>query len=406
MSEPMKSHLWRALIVAAAAVAVAGVVALSVPDRLGLTGADSHLSPTPSTTSVPTPIVQFVDTHDYQVPWDAPLRVKVTDGSLANVIVIADGSNPLPGAVSADGTTWQSTSQSLFPLGRYRVTADVTDVARRTTTRTLETTATDSPKHLNAVVSPGDRETVGVGMPVSVRFSTDVPAAQRATVQSRLTVSTAPTVAGAWHWINSREVHWRPPAYWQPSTKVTVHADLTRLDLGGGLWGNGVRDVSFSIGEAHVSTADVTAHTFTVTSKGQVVKTIPMSAGRDKYPTKGGVHIALEKSQVVTMDSQTVGIPRNSPDGYYEKVYWDVRISNGGAFVHAAPWSVADQGHANVSHGCVNLSTDDAKWFFGFSQRGDIVNVVNSPSPPDLRDPGMADWNIPWSTWSAPTPAS
>ena len=46
-----------------------------------------------------------------------------------------------------------------------------------------------------------------------------------------------------------------------------------------------------------------------------------ISAGRDKYPTKSGVHITFEKSQVVTMDSATVGIPRNSPDGYYEKVY-------------------------------------------------------------------------------------
>ena len=61
---------------------------------------------------------------------------------------------------------------------------------------------------------------------------------------------------------------------------------------------------------------------------------------RDKYPTKSGVHITFEKSQVVTMDSATVGIPRNSPDGYYEKVYWDVRISYGGAFVHSASWSV------------------------------------------------------------------
>src|SRR6059058_2131757 len=139
---------------------------------------------------------------------------------------------------------------------------------------------------------------------------------------------------------------------------------------------------------------------------GQTVRVLPMSAGRDKYPTKGGIHIALEKAPVVTMDSQTVGIPRNSKDGYYEKVYWDVRISNGGAFVHAAPWSVDDQGHANVSHGCVNLSTADAQWFFGFAQRGDVVNVINSPAPPDLHDPGTADWNIPWSAWSAPAPAA
>jgi hypothetical protein len=103
----------------------------------------------------------------------------------------------------------------------------------------------------------------------------------------------------------------------------------------------------------------------------------------------------------VTMDSATVGIPRNSPDGYYEKVYWDVRISYGGAFVHAAPWSVAEQGISNVSHGCVNISTENAIWFYNFSQRGDIVDVYNSAAAPDVADPGMADWNMTWKQWVA-----
>jgi hypothetical protein len=112
----------------------------------------------------------------------------------------------------------------------------------------------------------------------------------------------------------------------------------------------------------------------------------------------------------VTMDSATVGIPRNSPDGYYEQVYWDVRISYGGAFVHAAPWSVAQQGIVNVSHGCVNLSTENATWFYNFSQRGDVVDVYNSGAAVDTADPGMADWNMSWKQWvagdAAPTTAA
>jgi hypothetical protein len=147
-----------------------------------------------------------------------------------------------------------------------------------------------------------------------------------------------------------------------------------------------------------------------VRSNGKVIRTIPVSTGRSQYPTKGGVHIALAKAPSVIMDSATVGIPKGSPGYYYETVYWDVRISDGGAFVHAAPWSVAEQGLSNVSHGCVNISTANATWFYYFSQRGDIVDVYNSSAAPDLTDPGMADWNLSWKAWvagdAAPTAAA
>jgi lipoprotein-anchoring transpeptidase ErfK/SrfK len=155
------------------------------------------------------------------------------------------------------------------------------------------------------------------------------------------------------------------------------------------------------VGDAHISTVDINAHTMMVTSNGQVVQTFKDSAGRDKYPSMGGVHIVQYKQPDVLMDSQSVGIPRNSPDGYYEHVAEDVNISDGGEFVHSAPWSVGAQGNSNVSHGCVNLAPSDATWFFNFSQRGDIVNIVNSPRPPDLGDGGTVDWNTSWDKWVA-----
>jgi lipoprotein-anchoring transpeptidase ErfK/SrfK len=126
-----------------------------------------------------------------------------------------------------------------------------------------------------------------------------------------------------------------------------------------------------------------------------------VSTGRDKYPTRGGVHVVIEKQPKRVMDSATVGIPKGNPDYYHETVYWDVRISDGGAFVHSAPWSVADQGVRNVSHGCVNLSPSDARWFYRLATPGDVVDVVHSQVAPDLADPGMADWNLSWRQWLA-----
>lgn len=76
-------------------------------------------------------------------------------------------------------------------------------------------------------------------------------------------------------------------------------------------------------------------------------------------------------------------------------------MSYGGVFVHAAPWSVDSQGETNVSHGCLNVSTTNAQWFYEHAKRGDLV-IVNGTRGPLLRGTeGLGDWNIPCSTWKA-----
>ena len=69
--------------------------------------------------------------------------------------------------------------------------------------------------------------------------------------------------------------------------------------------------------------------------------------------------------------------------------------------MHSAPWSVADQGVRNVSHGCINASPDNAAWFFDFSQIGDVVEVVGTPVPLGPADGDIYDWAIPWEQWVA-----
>jgi hypothetical protein len=155
------------------------------------------------------------------------------------------------------------------------------------------------------------------------------------------------------------------------------------------------------IGPSHISEVDIATHQMYVYDNGKLIKTFPVSTGRASLPTMDGVHIAIEKSRVVDMDSATVGIPKGSPGYYNEIVYWDVRISDGGEFVHAAPWSVAEQGHVNVSHGCVNLSPTNAEWFYNWALRGDVVDVYAGPRPPSATDPGTADWNMSWKKWLA-----
>jgi len=218
-----------------------------------------------------------------------------------------------------------------------------------------------------------------------------------------LQVTTSPSVPGAWHWFDDQDLHWRPPHYWKPGTVVHLRSDISQLYFGDGVWGQeGSHHVQFRIGDALVSKVSVPDHWMKVYENGKLLRTLPISAGRDQYPTMGGVHITLSKAPSVIMNSATVGIPKGSPGYYYETVYWDVRISNGGAFVHAAPWSVADQGNTNVSHGCVNVSPANAQWFYKLSHAyGDIVDVYDPARGPDPYDPGTEDWNMSWHQWLA-----
>jgi lipoprotein-anchoring transpeptidase ErfK/SrfK len=346
---------------------------------------------------------------------DASVTLSVKDGQLGDVTVTAASGAATPGlsrnlgpepkvgpAVltgTGDDRSWRS-SAPLEPGTTYTVAATVVDFAgRREVRRSTFTTLTPS-KVLKVGIGPLDGQTVGIGMPLALYLTS--PVHDHAAFEKRLSVTTTPAVAGAWHWFSDVELHYRPQNYWAPGTKVSIQANVAAFDDSDGVWAVTPRTMSFSIGDAHVSTVDAGTHMMTVTAGGTMLRTLPVSTGRDKYPTDSGVHVVSEKEPQVVMDSATVGIPRNSPDGYYETVDWDVRISNSGEFVHAAPWSLDDQGHDNVSHGCVNLAPDDAHWFFDFTVPGDIVTVVGTPKQLAPTN-GYGDWNVPWSQWASTT---
>jgi lipoprotein-anchoring transpeptidase ErfK/SrfK len=331
------------------------------------------------------------------VALDSSVKVSVTNGTLGTVVVTdADGVD-VKGALDAGATTWSSTD-TLVPDTHYLVTATALDVSGQPTTKSTAFTTAAPAKVLGLKIAPLEGEVVGVGMPIVVYFTTAVT--DKAAVESALSVDTSGEVLGAWHWYGSKEVHYRPALYWPPGEQVTVHANLKGVNAGKGVWGAENRTLNFSVGDSHVTTVNAKTHEMTVAVNGQVVRTAPVSTGRDKYPTTSGVHVVLEKTPSIIMDSATVGIPKGNPDYYYEKVDWDVRISWSGEFVHSAPWSTSSQGHANVSHGCVNASPADAAWFYTLSRRGDIVVVTNTGRPL-VSGNGWTDWNMDWEHWLA-----
>ena len=334
------------------------------------------------------------------VPWAAPLTLSVTGGTFKDVTVLDPDGKPVPGTSDSD-STWRSTAANLVPAATYQVSAVAADGAGETHPLTLTIRTTPATQILHATLSPGDDAVVGVGQPVIVRLDRPVKdKADRAAVVQRLSVKTFPAVTGAWRWMEDNELHYRPAVFWKAGTRIKVTSDLHRLQLSGGTWGSGVRSTSYRVGDAMVSTVDVRTHKMTVTRNGKVLRVLNVSTGRPEYETHNGVHIVLSKTKLKTMDSSTIGIPRNGPGGYYLKVPNSVRISYSGEFVHSAPGTVRQQGVANVSHGCVNLAPADAAWFYPMAKRGDVVRVAGSPRKPLSYDPGTSDRNMPFSQWA------
>jgi lipoprotein-anchoring transpeptidase ErfK/SrfK len=331
----------------------------------------------------------------------APLEIAVTDGALGEVTVVDAAGTVMPGKVEdgPDATApdvWVPETPLAYSAS-YTVNATATNEAdEEAKAKTTFTTVT--PGHLSTPsIGPLDGTTVGVGLPIRVYF--DEPVTDKAAVESHLKVTSTKPTDGAWNWLSATEVHFRPSQYWPADTDVTLDAELYGVNFGGDVWGEKNRTVGFHIGARHVSIADAATHQMQVYDGDKLVQTYPISTGKPSNPSYNGPHVVtgLERNKV--MDSSTYGVPVNSPNGYRTPVEYAVRISNSGEFVHAAPWSVAQQGHSNVSHGCINMSTERAAWFFDFSQPGDIVEIKNSAGGPLTSD--ISDWTIPWADWQA-----
>jgi lipoprotein-anchoring transpeptidase ErfK/SrfK len=331
------------------------------------------------------------------VPVDQPVTVSAGDGVLGAVTMVNADGKPVAGHLSADALTW-STTERLGYNRQYTLTAQALGLSG--VTRKSMTFQTHSPEDLTmAYVLPNDGEVVGVGQPVAIRFDENIP--NRLAAQRAIKVTTNPPVEGAFYWLNNREVRWRPQNFWKPGTDVDVAVNIYGVDLGDGLFGQDNITRHFTIGDEVIATADDTTKSVTVRVNGQVVKTMATSMGKNSAPTNNGTYIVGERYTHIIMDSSTYGVPVNSPNGYRTDVNWATQISYSGIFIHAAPWSVGAQGYTNTSHGCLNVNTANAIWFYKNTRRGDIVQVVNTVGSTLPGTDGLGDWNIPWEQWRA-----
>ena len=328
---------------------------------------------------------------------DTPVVVKAVRGTLQDVTVLDKDGRSVEGVMAADASSWTS-RYPLAPATRYRVNAAVLGSDGRietassgfTTTRPQQTMAAEA-------VFPEQKETVGVGMAVKIGFDREI--SDKAAVERALEVRSSQPVEGAWRWFDDRNVVFRTKEYWPAGTKVRVIGHLTGVPLAGGAYGAKDIDLQFNVGERVESFGDARKHEVVVKRDGKTVRTMPASMGMGgarKYTTTSGYHLAMEKEYMTVMTSPGIG-PGES--GYYQQdVYWTVRISNSGEYLHSAPWSVGSQGNSNVSHGCINLSPENAKWYHGITHRGDPVLITGTDRELEPEN-GWGYWQLNWQEW-------
>jgi lipoprotein-anchoring transpeptidase ErfK/SrfK len=389
----------RGWVVASFVAALGAITGCSGPAVAGHASASAPVA-TASTATSPSSQVSIAPADGSRdVRPDTPVVVTVANGSVSSAdLVTADGQH-LVGRLNGGGG-WQLTD-SLKPATRY--TVRVTTKSPSGTTSTTSSFTTLTPRAYNRVtLVPGDDWTVGVGMPVVVTFAS--PVTNQDAAEKALTVTSRPAVKGAWRWMSATEVQWRPASYWPSGTTVEVTAAMGGVELSSGVWGRRTVTSAFSVGPAQISTVDVNRDTLTVRRGGKVIKVIPVTTGmtdsKPTFLTRGGIKIIMSREASVRMDAATTGTDPKDPNYYNLLVHWALRLTYSGEFLHAAPWSVASQGRANVSHGCTGMSDANAKWMYDNSRVGDVVVYVGSKRPLEWGN-GYTAWNESFAAWSS-----
>ncbi|MFY9920508.1 MAG: L,D-transpeptidase, partial [Mycobacterium sp.] len=149
-------------------------------------------------------------------------------------------------------------------------------------------------------ITPGNGDVVGVAAPIEVTFAEPVTNTARA--ERSIDIASTKTPTGTFTWLSNQIVQWAPDQFWPAHSPISVSA--------GGF------STSFETGSAVVGIADIDAHTFTVKIDDVVVREMPASMGKSKFPTPKGTFTAMSKEKTVVMDSRTIGIPLSDPEGY------------------------------------------------------------------------------------------
>jgi lipoprotein-anchoring transpeptidase ErfK/SrfK len=328
------------------------------------------------------------------VPVLDPIKITVDGGELTDAKVVTPAGKEIAGKLAADKLSW--TSGEVLGYGKtYKYEATAKNDSGKESTQEGSFTTLAPAATPRATINPGDEATVGVGMPVSIKFP-EGPVTDKAAVEKALEIETSVPVEGSWGWLGDQQVDWRPKEYWPANTKVDVNAKLYGLSYGDGAYGKSDLSTSFTVGRNQVVKINTPEHKMNVYRDGALAASYPASNGKDADP-----NLNTPNGTVIVMSKEPVGDFSNPRYGYTNvKKKWAVRISNHGEFIHENNENAANIGKVNSSHGCVNLLEADAKKYYDTALVGDPVEITGSKAKfPTTSD--VFDWLIPWSEWQS-----
>jgi lipoprotein-anchoring transpeptidase ErfK/SrfK len=256
---------------------------------------------------------------------------------------------------------------------------------------------------VTVTVTPKSGALVGIASPITAHFS--APVSRRAAAESHMLVYVNGKFSrGAWYWKDSSTAVFRQQSFWPGHSRVEVRLALRGVELsrtGKARFVGGrttTRAYSVRIGHAFVATVDGKSDRMVVRIDGKVVKTFGVSLGKKGFETRSGIKAVMEKYPVRHMSSILAGIT-DPNDQYDVQAPWATRITPSGEYVHGAPWAAGRIGRWNGSHGCTNLLTAPAKWFYDTTIPGDAVVTTGTPRTMEFWNGTGAPYNMPWAQW-------
>ncbi|WP_427173949.1 L,D-transpeptidase [Arthrobacter sp. 92] len=403
MTERKRWSTGRKLLLLAAVCVLAaggGVFAAVAPGAAHASLASEAGSPERTTPGLAAPVVPpatlVVAPADAakQVNPAAPVTLTVSHGTIERVALTSEAGDAVDGKLSADSASWTASGPLKFNT-RYTYTFAVKDAAGRTANNTRTFTTVSAANEADAAVYPLDGMKVGVAQPLQVIFSE--PVVNRDAVEKAIKITSTSGQTGAFHWYSDTMVRYRPVDFWAANSTITMDMQLFGVDLGKGQIGNFNKKVTVHIGDKKVAVADAEAHTFTVSVNDQQVGQWPSTMGDARFPSARGFLVLMEKYRVEHMDASTIGLKPGDP-AYYGQldVNYATRLTPSGEFIHQATDSAMPYvGVENLSHGCIGLGPEGAKWVFDNMTAGDVVQVINTAGDFANFDDGFGDWNIP-----------